>query len=342
MKNMLVFRLMMMFFLWVGLLSAFNLYITNDNTDMINCKKICVRLSFEPGEAALYRDTFCISVDTPDLELKGWRTMAQSPVVYAEGFKKSKRLFTESFNLEILIDFDKTSKQEQGAVFNKSHLSISSLVLTKDGKNKAENVIVPLKVENIVEGIVPTIFVAQLASEYASTLLPYQKSFEFFNRNKQIVRKQEVSEVLVIDRTKGLWRDLRINIDDLIGSISFYKWYIILWVLFLLLFLCWFYPVFRFVIPLSARWRRELFVFVMVLLLVLTWQLMRGHFAPYVWYGGLSAFCVPVSIYYLWGGTATFLDRCKILIGIVFAVALLPLLALAFIHGKILILKFFL
>jgi hypothetical protein len=97
----------------------------------------------------------------------------------------------------------------------------------------------------------------------------------------------------------------------------------------------WFYPAFRFVVPLSLRWRRELFVFVIMLLLVLTWWLVRSYLDPAVWYGTLSAFCLLVSFYYLWGGTIAILDRFKILIGIVFAIAVLPLIALACIHGKL-------
>ena len=54
-----------------------------------------------------------------------------------------------------------------------------------------------------------------------------------------------------------------------------------------------------------------------------------------LWYGALGGFCVPVALYYLWTDSNYFLDRCKVLIGILFAVMILPLFALSFIHGKL-------
>jgi hypothetical protein len=326
--------LLTMFSLGVAGISGLSVYITNDNTDMINAKKICVHLSFDPGEVALYKDTLCISVDAPDLELKGWRTTAQAPAAYASTFKKQRRLFTESFNLEILIDFEKNNRQAQMDVLSVANVSVSSLILTNQGTNKAENVVVPLKTTNVAEDLVLTVTTSGpiFASEYTSTLLPYQRSFEFFKGNERLVGKQDINEVLVIDRMKELWRVASTKVVARTAAISFYKWYLVLWVLLLLLLLRWLYPIFRFVIPVSMRWHRELFIVVCLAVMILSWWQARGLVAPQVWYGALGALCAPASFYYLWGETETVLDRLKVLIGIIFAVALPPLVVLAYIH----------
>ena len=231
---------------------------------MINSKKVCARLSFDPDEEALYKDTLCFSVDTPDLELKGWRTMAVAPSLFVANFKRQRRLFIESFNVEILIDFEKTNKRAQAEILTGSALSVSSLMLSKHGTNKAENVVVPLKVANLVEDLALTVTTSTLGllPEYTSTLLPYQRSFEIFKGSKKLVSKQAIDEVLIIDRIKDLWMLLRMNIIDWISSISFFKLYFILWVLLLLLLLRWFYPVFHFIVSLSGKWYNELFIFV--------------------------------------------------------------------------------
>lgn len=324
------------FLLSVIRLTALSVYITNDNADMVNGKKICIRLSFDPGEAAIYKDTLCLSVDTPELELKGWRTTAQAPVIYVANFKKNSRLFTESFNLEILIDFASKEKQKQIKALQESYLSISLLMLTKSGENRAVNVMTPLKALDIAVdfSLATTSTTLPLYSEYTSTLLPYQRSFEFFNRTKRFVGKQDVNEVLVIDRTKDLGAVLRQQVFALFSLFPFYKVYGVFWVLWLLLIFCLFYPSAHFVALLSRRLYGELFALINVFLITSSWWLLRAYIAPHVWYGIMCAFCVPGSCYYLWGGTKTFLGRIKVLIGIIFAVAFLPLLALAYMHNN--------
>jgi hypothetical protein len=317
-------------------LYSLNVYITNDNADIINSKKICVRLSFDSGEAAIYKDTLCISIDTPSIDLNSWRTTAQAPVFYVPNFKKNKKLFTESFNLEILIDFEHKDKQNQMKTLHESHLSISSLLLTKAGNIKAENVVVPLKVSDFVEDLSLTVTTSTLGmiSNYTFTLLPYQRSFECFNHTKHFVGKQDVNEVLIIDRTKDLWEALRQQVYILFSSFSFYKWYSILWLFLLVLLLCLFHPKLRYVVSLCSCWYRELVILVSVLLFIFSWWLLQGYMVSYVWYGVLGVFCIPSSCYYLWGGTETFLDRLKVLIGIIFAIALLPLLVLAYMYNN--------
>ncbi len=336
MKSLKVLPLLVTIVLLGAGLSALQVQITNDNADMVSAKKICMRLNFAADEAALYRDAFCISVDTADLELKGWRTPAKASLMYAAGFKKSKRLFTESLNIEVLIDFEKKDKQQQLAILQGAHLSASCFMLTKQGKNKVENVVIPLKVSPIVEDLMVTAThsMMPLTTAYTSTLLPYQKSFEFFSCNKQYAGKQELNELLIIDRLKELFRELRVKVAVWIYSFSLYKWYALVWLIFLLLLGRWFYPSFRFIVPLSGYWHRELFIMVSLLLFVFTWWAMRDYMVLYVWYGVLSALCVPCSLYFLWGGTTTVLDRLKILVGIIFAVALLPLGVLAYIYGN--------
>lgn len=313
-----------------------SIYITNDTADMVSARKICARLSFDPDDAAIYKDTLCLSVDAPELELKGWRTPAQAPVLYVANFKKNKRLFTESFNLEILIDFDEKDRKKQLKVLGESYLSISSLLLTKDGKNKAENVIVPLKTSEPLEDFSLTMTTTSLGllSHYTSTLLPYQRSFDVFAATKHFIYKNNANEILVIDRTKDLWSVMRQQFGKIVDSFSFYKWYSVLWIILLLLLLRLFYPVFRFIVPLSSLWYREVVLLICILLFVSSWWLLRAFVAPSLWYGVLAVLCVPGGCYYLWGGTETFLDRLKVLLGIVFAVSLLPLLVLACMHNN--------
>jgi hypothetical protein len=324
-----------------GNVFALSMHITNDNIDMINSKKICMRVNFDQSEKALYKDALCISIDSPFIELRGWHTAAQIPAYYVSTFKKNKKLFVESFNLDLLIDFDSSDVQKQINALHMATLSISSLILTKNETTKAENVIIPLNESNIQNIFALTPTTTHLRSFFItkSTLFPCQNSFVLFNHTKHHMNKQNIDEILIINRMKEIWLLMRQHITMWFSSFSFYKWYIALWILVLLLLLRLVTPSFWFFVPLPLSLVRELCLLSGVFLIMLSWYLVRTNIHLYKWYGGMGIICLLCACYYLWPKQNTMINRLKILFGTIFAVAIVPLLTLALIHRYFYILR---
>lgn len=325
-----VIKLLIGILFFVGQAGAFNVCIMNDAVDIFASKKICAHISFDRDEEALSRNSLCISVDSPDIELKGWRTNEQAPLVYSTSFKRVQRIFSRSFTLEILIDFD--AKQFDQASFVEKHLCISALILGKDETTRAECVVVPLVPDD--ENVGLGIGGALMNEQDESALHAYNKAAMGFQNRCSKFGKQNTHELHIIDQMKDAWRIIVREIHDAASSFCFYKWYLSLWGIFFVLLLRWFVTFIRF-IPISVRWHRELFIVSSVLLTVFTWCYFRSSIPLSIWYGALGFFCVPGAFYYLWGGNETFLDRCKVLLGLIFAVALLPLVMMACIHGRL-------
>lgn len=305
----------------IQILGAVDLYITNDVADMVAAKRICVRINLAESDQALYKDSLCFSVDAPELELKSWRTSAQESLQYIPLLKRGKKLYLRSFNVELTIDFDMQDKIKQAMLLNKTALYVSALSLTKDGENKVVNLMVPLAEVIARDYSFTTTFnslTTSLSTTMTSSWLGRFLSKNFFVPKKLIIN----SELLVIDRMKDVWLQVRTMVVGALTSGAFYCWYFGLVVL--IVFLILLQRRKRYLVYTWWFWEFEIMmVFVGCVGLLF---ICRSFIPRYLLYKIFGFMCVPCALYFLWGGQETFWRRLKVLVGLVCATAVLPLL----------------
>lgn len=305
----------------IQILGAIDLYITNDVADMVAAKRICVRINFAESDQALYKDSLCFSVDTPALELKSWRTSAQESLQYIPLLKRGKKLYLRSFNIELTIDFDMQDKVRQAMLLNKTALYISALSLTKNGENKVVNLMVPLAEVIARDYSFTTSFnslTTSLSTTVTSSWIGRFLSKNFFVTKKLIVN----NELLVIDRMKDLWMQIRTLVVRALTSGAFYYWYF--GFMALMIFLIFLQRRKRYLVYTWWFWEFEIMLALVGCVGILF--ICRSFIPRYFLYKTFGFICIPCALYFLWGGQETFWRRFKVLIGLVCATAVLPLL----------------
>lgn len=331
----------------VGLVHGFTVHVVNDISTMISSKTMCIRVDLDDDERALIKDSLCLSVDIPGIELTEWRTSIAAHVVYVPLFKKNKRLFTESFDAYISMQFDEKNNDTLAACMQGGALIISALTITTFGVNRAASVAVELGTPHgLGYDFSPTSTLLNIVNDdtFTRALEPfgvgtYQDAYHGFSKIQEGARRYDSAELVVLDRMRGLEQELIVDCKRVFSSAYWLYGYIGFLVALIGMF-----------IVLFAHYRRYRSVQKTILRLWLfclhtfvgatVWMLRDNIGKPYA-FCALSFLSFVGACYYLWGNDNSLSSRIFMLIGTLCALLVFPLLVYALLCNNGELISFF-
>ena len=289
-------------------------------------KNIQVAFALSSQELGFLKHTLQFSVDRDDMVLTAWNSAMQAQDVFVPAFKKSIKVVTQSSQGVLLFDSGAKSGEQRFACLQQASLTVSCLVVRKDGSIKPFLTVIPLRKQGRArkprEG--SALAVSQIESGEIKTIpgieVPnFDKDFEFINQ------------------LHVLWLRLSDFCMDVLQRMSSVWWMLGMLVLFALLTLRGRYRFLRFVVPVRGWWALETKVALLFCLSLGVLYGVRGLFDhAYVFYALAGLSCIGM----LYAFTTppyheTFLGRLKNLVGFFLGVAVLPLLLKAYLmqHG---------
>ena len=317
------------FILISGQIGAMDIAVTNDRKDIASTNKIGVRLTFDSKTQAVLCSTINFSVDNPQISVVDW-TCAQRPISqFLSNFKRSKKVFTESFNCELKI---KTLSQKNDSTalidtLKTSNIHASCISIEKNGRTRPINICCPIDIESGTPN--PALFDNTLDAtkiQNISSIREINANVKNFANYKKI--EAEPGNIIV-DKFKDLWTCLLNRIGKIGDKIDFLLLYMIiicLIVLFLIL-------VTRFSLMkamLGGLLRMLIFAGI-----IMSYFFIKPFLVPYKFYTGLAALLIIISFYYIFSAkTESARDKLKSLLGFILAATAIPLILKAFLLFK--------
>ena len=309
--------------------------------ETIATKKIGLRFMLEPHEEGVYKEGLRFSVDAPHIELKRWATV-QAPVSrYIPLLKRYKRLFADSFTLEIDFDFYNYNKKDLIAqYFEDTGVYIAGMVLGKNGKNYPFNKMLivqqkhrPPPLDEHNRYAMEAFFEQQYTFSGAPMKVlqtPEQKAFIASHDTKMHSVEREV---VIVEQITLLWGRLLCGLKNILHSWLFG---ILYWAI-----------LGGFLIGLIRRWifkkpwwvkrytwGREFLYCCWMIWSCTTFFLLWWRYEHYGVMYGAAGCCLVWGSYYLMTASDTFWGRIKWLIGFTLGMATPPLLIKAFLRGN--------
>jgi len=306
-------------FFW-GTCSAVDIQLASDFPGVFATSSTSIRFNLTKEDLAVYRDFLRFSIDVDGVELKSWRASIQPIEQYVPIFGRAKKLYTESFNVEIGLRFDKNLSEKD---FKNSNLCVACLVLDRDGKNKVCNVVLPLQ-ESILEE-------KHSESNKLETNLN-SEDFKAFSTQDTVVNSISVqknrklymadSENEIFEKIDNVFAQILESFKSFLDSDVFFKIYLFLCLIVFLIMFCWYF------FSWAVNDFKKFFIFLWAFA---NFYYLRTFVSELSILVSLAVVSLVVSIYCLKQNfkPETFGQKFKILIGTILAMTVLPLLVKA-------------
>ncbi|MFA6990938.1 MAG: hypothetical protein WC192_02670 [Candidatus Babeliales bacterium] len=316
---------------------AVELAITNDISNILNSKKICIRLSLDPQDQAIYSNSLNFSVDHPEITVVSWECKQNPTMQYVTKFKRIKKLYTQSLSCEVALNFESDNKKAALQNLSKSNLYISCIVLNKNGMSQPVSLAKALDdgFSLIDTGTYSNLFSNNLNYD---TIKTFTKNY-FDNKNPDNKNQGDKNETnkklntpqkpipepanIIIDNLKSIWRTLVSKMKSFFTSLNYIFLYLIIFILMILL-------LFK---KLNSRniWLIEIRRFLGLCWILSTYSFLKLLIPQYIFFAIFAVLIAPISMYYIFTArTESTLDKLKSFIGFALAMSMLPLLIKAY------------
>ncbi|MBM3886326.1 hypothetical protein FJ364_00190 [Candidatus Dependentiae bacterium] len=129
---------------------SLELNVLNDLHEMANAKKIQLKVSFSPTDKLVYREMLRFSSSNPAIVLRYWKASAPATSEYVAAFHQPKKVFAESFVLELTFDVSEHEQVDVVAQLARTNIAVSFVSLESKQKHNAQTALVNLGEKNIV------------------------------------------------------------------------------------------------------------------------------------------------------------------------------------------------
>lgn len=313
--------------------SAVELAITNDISNILNSKKICVRLSLNHQDQAIYSNSLNFSVDHAAITVASWECKQNPTMQYVTKFKRVKKLYAQSLTCEITLNFATNDEKTALKNLSESNLYISCIVLDKNGTSQ------PVSLTKALDDGFSLINTTTYNNMFSNTL--NYDSIKTFTQNylnnldsKNQVDKNEIkintqkkpiieTSNVIIDNLKNIWETLFNKLKSFFTSVNYLFFYFIIFILMILLLLK----------KLSPRniWLIEIRRFLVLCWILSTYSFLNIFMPKYIFFTFFAVLIAPISMYYVFtANTESMLDKLKSFIGFALAMSMLPLLIKAY------------
>ncbi|KKQ32308.1 MAG: hypothetical protein US49_C0010G0008 [candidate division TM6 bacterium GW2011_GWF2_37_49] len=317
------------FILFLSEVCAMNIAVTNDIKDIASTNKIGVRLTFDSKTQAVLCSTIKFSVDHPQIDVVDWSCAQRHISQFLSNFKRSKKVFPESFNCELKI---KTLLQKNDTnvlidTLKASNLHASCIAIEKNGRTRPINICCPIDIESgtpnpgLLDNTIDSTKIQNISS-----LNEIGDSVKNPSNYKKIEAEQGN---VIVDKFKDLWTFLLNRIDKIGDKIDFFLLYLIIIVLTILFLLL----VTRF--SLMRAMLGGLLRFLIFACITMSYFFIKPFLVPYKFYVGLAALLILISFYYIFSAKSeSAKDKLKSLLGFILASTAIPLILKAFLLFK--------
>jgi len=318
-----------------GTLKPFQLFVQNSVEDMVVSKRILVRVELDKSDQYIYKDSLRFSIDVPGIELTSWHASIHPTTQYSLLFKRNKLIYPESFTAEITFTLGDRSlepehlpghvQEHQEHIVDRltdANMYVACLVYGKDGKNKAQTVMVSCHQhknhknhKNHNESKQAGLF---SASESFEDEHSHDRRDRQDNGDNNEVRIESLgSEIIFFNELFVVWQKLTEPVKQFIGTSSFFIWYMIVLLLCILFAIKPYFRWMRFVIPVRGIWEKEIKRFLLVLVTSASFYFVSFLVALHIVLYSFACFLLLCSLYYLkeTAYSTTFLGKLKIIIG---------------------------
>lgn len=314
-KNLIIFGA---FIMAVVQIMAMDIEVTNDIKDIAATNKMGVRLTFNANVQAVLCSTINFSIDNPQINVVDW-TSTQRPISqFLTTFKRSKKVFTESFNCDISI---KSNSSNLVAELKTSNIHLFCVIQEHNGRTKSVNICCPINYETEMANT------GQQDNTFDTTTSTYTSNIQPNIESKKISYNKMETEPgnIIVDKFKDLWTFLQVRIDRISDKIDFYILYlviIVLMILFMLLIVI--YPPVKNMF--GGGLRLLIFAFI-----TMSYFFTKSHLIAYKFYIVLAGLLMLIAFYYIFSAkTESARDKLKSLLGFILAAAAIPLILKAF------------
>lgn len=302
---------------------ALDVVLTQDIDATVLQKKIEIHFNLDPQDQGILKSSLQFSIDIPDITLSSWQSIEQPMMAYIPAFKKTKKMFTDSFNGVLSLDCGDRSIDERKDLLADATVYVVGLVAEKDGKIQPFVVGKPIKQQS-QSARVP----AQTVVDNSTTI--EQRADDTVFVDKPVPDLEQ--EYVPVDKLSQSWNCL----VTWIKGVFSWRLIMILTLLFMLI-LAFFIGKRRIdrlkeFFVMNDEWEREITYFIIFMLVSGLLYFLRGVigavgalilFAAMCFGGMLRASLVPPF-------EESFLGRLKDLIGLILGALIVPVLFKAY------------
>ena len=307
-----------------SVVSGVELAITNDISDILNSKKICLHLSFGPNDQAVLYNSLSFSIDSPLITVASWTWNKNPSMQYVVGFKRVKKLYAESMGCELALNFDMVEKKSMLKHLSEASLYFSCIVLDKNGTSR------PISLLKAIDDGFSIVDTMTLNNMLNFDLIKTFTADALSNKNnaekllKQPRQPAQLTENIVIDHLKDIWCELTNRLKNFFSSMNYIFWYTVILILTLGL-------LFKRAKQQTGLWETEARRLFVMLWLLWTYSFLSATIPSHIFFTIFAILLVPIAMYYIFTArTETTLDKLKSFIGFALAMSILPLLIKAF------------
>jgi hypothetical protein len=312
---------------------AVELTITNDISNILNSKKICIRLSLNPQDQGIYSNSLNFSIDHPRISIASWECKQNPTMQYVARFKRAKKLYSQSLICEATLNFESDDKKTILQNLGESNLYISCIILDKNGISQPVSLAKAL--DDGFSLIGTGTYSNALNYENIKTFTQNYLNNSKLDDKKNIVNDQDYKKFhsqhklepepsnIIIDNLKVIWGTLINSCKIFFMSLNYIILYLIIFILMILLS----FKRLRSRNPWITEFQR---------LLGISWILWTCSFLnifiqQYIFFTLFAILMTPISMYYIFTAkTESTLDKLKSFIGFALAMSILPLLVKAY------------
>lgn len=305
---------------------AVELAVTNDISDIFNSKKICVRLSLNSQDQAIYSNSLNFSIDYPEVIIKSWECKQNPSMQYVPKFKRVKKLFTQSLTCEIILNFENlNNKKTVIEGLRESSLYASCITLNKNGTSQPVSLVKTL--DDGFSLLDTATYGNALNYDYIKTLT--QNCLNNSNMQNKIYGVNPPQKPLpetanvIIDNLKNIWGTLINKLSNFFTSLNYFFIYLLIFILMILLSVKKLSP--------NNIWLIEIRRFLAICWILSTYSFLNTVIPQYIFFTIFAIMITPISMYYIFTArTESTIDKLKSFIGFALAMTTLPLLIKAY------------